>query len=142
MTPSTTPSSGSSHSRPEGLASRERRVCENDTLDEDLENDREMLRKWRGKHQEKIAEKGISTDLMAFIHKQIPLKEALANKDAKKAMDKEWQKLEDKGFVESQHPEDLPLDLMEEIHIPADRMSVEFRRSLAKRFGLGTPLVN
>ena len=49
---------------------------------------------------------------------------------------------EDKVFVESQHPEDLPLDLMEEIHIPADRMSVEFRRALAKKFGLGAPLVN
>jgi phenylpropionate dioxygenase-like ring-hydroxylating dioxygenase large terminal subunit len=49
---------------------------------------------------------------------------------------------EDKGMVEGQHPEDLPLDLMEEIHIPADRMSVEFRRSLAKKFGLGAPLVN
>ena len=49
---------------------------------------------------------------------------------------------EDKVFVESQHPEDLPLDLMEEIHIPADRMSVEFRRALAKTFGLGAPLVN
>ena len=49
---------------------------------------------------------------------------------------------EDKDMVEGQHPEDLPLDLMEEIHIPADRMSVEFRRSLSKKFGLGSPLVN
>jgi hypothetical protein len=38
-----------------------------------------------------------------------------------------------KVFVESQHPEDLPLDLMEEIHIPADRMSVEFRRAHSQK---------
>jgi hypothetical protein len=30
------------------------------------------------------------------------------------------------------------LDIMEEIHIPADRMSVEYRRTLAK-LGLGAP---
>ncbi len=46
---------------------------------------------------------------------------------------------EDKPMVEGQRPEDLPLDLTEEIHIPADRMSVEYRRALAK-IGLGAPL--
>jgi phenylpropionate dioxygenase-like ring-hydroxylating dioxygenase large terminal subunit len=45
---------------------------------------------------------------------------------------------EDKSMVEGQRPEDLPLDIMEEIHIPADRMSVEYRRTLAK-LGLGAP---
>jgi phenylpropionate dioxygenase-like ring-hydroxylating dioxygenase large terminal subunit len=45
---------------------------------------------------------------------------------------------EDKAIVESQRPEDLPLDLKDEIHIPADRMSVEYRRTLA-RLGLGAP---
>ena len=48
---------------------------------------------------------------------------------------------EDKPMVEGQHPEDLPLDLTEEIHIPADRMSVEYRRALAK-LGLGAPLIS
>ncbi len=46
---------------------------------------------------------------------------------------------EDKPLVENQHPEDLPLGLMDEVHIPADRMSVAYRRALA-RFGLGAPL--
>ena len=45
---------------------------------------------------------------------------------------------EDKSMVEGQRPEDLPLDMKEEIHIPADRMSVEYRRALAK-LGLGAP---
>lgn len=44
---------------------------------------------------------------------------------------------EDKPIVESQHPEDLPLDLRDEAHIPADRMSLEYRRTLVKKFGLG-----
>lgn len=48
---------------------------------------------------------------------------------------------EDKSMVEGQHPEDLPLDLTEEIHIPADRMSVEYRRTLAK-LGLGAPIAS
>lgn len=48
---------------------------------------------------------------------------------------------EDKPMVEGQHPEDLPLDLTEEIHIPADRMSVEYRRTLAK-LGLGAPIAS
>jgi len=41
---------------------------------------------------------------------------------------------EDSPQVEAQSPFDLPLDLRDEIHIPADRMSVEYRRRLA---GLG-----
>lgn len=49
---------------------------------------------------------------------------------------------EDKVFVEGQCPEDLPLDLSEEIHIPADRFSIEYRRALAKKFGLGAPIVS
>ncbi|MBT6287394.1 MAG: aromatic ring-hydroxylating dioxygenase subunit alpha [Oceanospirillales bacterium] len=48
---------------------------------------------------------------------------------------------EDKPMVEGQRPEDLPLDLTEEIHIPADRMSVEYRRALAK-LGLGAPIAS
>ncbi|WP_157960613.1 aromatic ring-hydroxylating oxygenase subunit alpha [Primorskyibacter marinus] len=48
---------------------------------------------------------------------------------------------EDKPMVEGQRPEDLPLDLTEEIHIPADRMSVEYRRTLAK-LGLGAPMAS
>ncbi len=47
---------------------------------------------------------------------------------------------EDKPLVEGQCPEDLPLDLREEVHIPADRMSLEYRRALAGKFGLGAPI--
>lgn len=43
---------------------------------------------------------------------------------------------EDSPQVEAQSPFDLPLDLRDEIHIPADRMSVEYRRRLAS-LGLG-----
>lgn len=49
---------------------------------------------------------------------------------------------EDQAFVEGQHPEDLPLDLAEEIHIPADRISLEYRRGLVKKFGLGAPIAS
>ena len=49
---------------------------------------------------------------------------------------------EDKPLVEGQRPEFLPLDLTEEIHIPADRMSIEYRRALATEFGLGAPLTS
>jgi len=48
---------------------------------------------------------------------------------------------EDKSMVEGQRPEDLPLDMLEEIHIPADRMSVAYRRALAE-LGLGAPLAS
>ena len=46
---------------------------------------------------------------------------------------------EDRVAVETQHPEEVPLDLREEIHIPADRFSLEYRRALVERFGLGSP---
>jgi phenylpropionate dioxygenase-like ring-hydroxylating dioxygenase large terminal subunit len=45
--------------------------------------------------------------------------------------------LEDRPLVESQRPQDLPLNIREEVHIPADRMSVEYRRALATKFRLG-----
>jgi phenylpropionate dioxygenase-like ring-hydroxylating dioxygenase large terminal subunit len=41
---------------------------------------------------------------------------------------------EDKAIVETQHPEDLPLDLAEEVHIRADKSSITYRKLLA---GLG-----
>jgi vanillate O-demethylase monooxygenase subunit len=43
---------------------------------------------------------------------------------------------EDKPFVESQCPQDLPLDLRSEVHIPADLLSIEYRKRL-REFGLG-----
>ncbi len=38
---------------------------------------------------------------------------------------------EDIPVVEDQYPEDLPLDLREEVHISADRMSIAYRKRLA-----------
>jgi vanillate O-demethylase monooxygenase subunit len=43
---------------------------------------------------------------------------------------------EDQRIVEGQHPEELPVDLQEEVHLRADRTSVEYRRLLG-RIGLG-----
>ncbi len=43
---------------------------------------------------------------------------------------------EDRLIVESQHPEDLPLDLASEAHIRADRASIAYRQGL-RRMGLG-----
>lgn len=43
---------------------------------------------------------------------------------------------EDREMVESQTPEDLPLDLTAEVHIPADRTSIAYRQLLAE-LGLG-----
>jgi phenylpropionate dioxygenase-like ring-hydroxylating dioxygenase large terminal subunit len=43
---------------------------------------------------------------------------------------------EDKPFVEGQCPQDLPLDLRDEVHIPADLLSIEYRKRL-KEYGLG-----
>ena len=43
---------------------------------------------------------------------------------------------EDRAIVEGQHPEELPVDLHEEVHLRADRTSVEYRRLLG-RLGLG-----
>jgi phenylpropionate dioxygenase-like ring-hydroxylating dioxygenase large terminal subunit len=45
---------------------------------------------------------------------------------------------EDRLIVESQRPEDLPLDAQFEAHIPADRTSIAYRK-LLKDGGLGTP---
>ena len=42
---------------------------------------------------------------------------------------------EDRPVVEDQYPEDLPLDLREEVHTAADRMSIAYRRRL-KSMGL------
>lgn len=47
---------------------------------------------------------------------------------------------EDKPLVENQRPEDLPLDTAVEMHIPADRFSLAYRKALATKFGLGAPL--
>ena len=44
---------------------------------------------------------------------------------------------EDRALVEGQYPIDLPLDIRDEMHIPADRMSIEYRRALVSKFGLG-----
>ena len=43
---------------------------------------------------------------------------------------------EDKEIVESQCPEELPIDLQSEVHIRADRSSIMYRQGLA-RLGLG-----
>jgi vanillate O-demethylase monooxygenase subunit len=43
---------------------------------------------------------------------------------------------EDQAIVERQNPEDLPIDLSEEVHVRADLTSVTYRRQLA-RIGLG-----
>jgi vanillate O-demethylase monooxygenase subunit len=43
---------------------------------------------------------------------------------------------EDKEIVERQYPEDLPIDLHEEVHIRADRSSITYRQKLAA-MGLG-----
>jgi phenylpropionate dioxygenase-like ring-hydroxylating dioxygenase large terminal subunit len=43
---------------------------------------------------------------------------------------------EDKVMVEQQYPEDLPIDLQEEVHIRADRSSIIYRQKLAA-LGLG-----
>jgi phenylpropionate dioxygenase-like ring-hydroxylating dioxygenase large terminal subunit len=43
---------------------------------------------------------------------------------------------EDTAIVENQCPEDLPVDLTEEVHIRADRTSIAYRQELA-RLGLG-----
>jgi hypothetical protein len=45
-------------------------------------------------------------------------------------------KLTNYSSCRAQTPEDLPLDLREEIHIPADRTSVAYRK-LLKSKGLG-----
>jgi vanillate O-demethylase monooxygenase subunit len=42
-------------------------------------------------------------------------------------------------MVESQRPEEIPLDLTEEFHIAADRLSAAYRKAL-RAMGLGHPL--
>lgn len=46
---------------------------------------------------------------------------------------------EDRPLVEAQRPEEIPLDLTEEFHIAADRLSTSYRRAL-REMGLGHPL--
>jgi len=43
---------------------------------------------------------------------------------------------EDKAIVEQQYPEDLPINLQEEVHIRADKSSIAYRQGLAQ-LGLG-----
>ncbi|MET1026204.1 MAG: aromatic ring-hydroxylating dioxygenase subunit alpha [Dongiaceae bacterium] len=43
---------------------------------------------------------------------------------------------EDRAIIENQRPEELPLDLMSEAHIAADRTSIAYRKGLAE-LGLG-----
>lgn len=43
---------------------------------------------------------------------------------------------EDRDIVQSQYPEDLPIDLLEEVHIRADKTSIAYRQELGK-LGLG-----
>jgi len=43
---------------------------------------------------------------------------------------------EDRDIVQSQYPEDLPIDLQEEVHIRADKTSIAYRQELG-RLGLG-----
>jgi phenylpropionate dioxygenase-like ring-hydroxylating dioxygenase large terminal subunit len=43
---------------------------------------------------------------------------------------------EDQEMVENQYPEDLPIDLHEEVHIRADKSSISYRKCLSK-LGLG-----
>jgi phenylpropionate dioxygenase-like ring-hydroxylating dioxygenase large terminal subunit len=43
---------------------------------------------------------------------------------------------EDRPVVESQRPEELPLDLQEELHVQSDRMTIAYRKELTK-LGLG-----
>ena len=47
---------------------------------------------------------------------------------------------EDKTLVESQRPRGLPLNLQFEGNIPADRMSIRYRRALSEKFKLGCHL--
>ena len=45
-------------------------------------------------HRDHVATKGISSDFLSMVHKPVSMKEALKNPDGRKAMDKEWTKLE------------------------------------------------
>jgi len=48
---------------------------------------------------------------------------------------------EDRSIVEGQCPEDLPLDLREEIHLPPDRFSLAYRKAMVE-FGLGNEVLD
>ena len=48
---------------------------------------------------------------------------------------------EDIPIVESQRPEQLPLNIKAELHIPADKFSIQYRRQLVDLFGLGSPSI-
>jgi vanillate O-demethylase monooxygenase subunit len=48
---------------------------------------------------------------------------------------------EDRVIVESQKPEDLPLNIQMEAHIAADRTSIAYRK-LLKEMGLGSQYVS
>jgi phenylpropionate dioxygenase-like ring-hydroxylating dioxygenase large terminal subunit len=64
------------------------------------------------------------------------------DKPAAEIMDWERRILnEDRPIVESQMPEELPLDLGEEFHIKADRTSIAYRQALAG-LGLGQPMTS
>ena len=44
--------------------------------------------------------------------------------------------MEDKPFVEGQRPEESPLNIGDEVHVPADLFAVKFRRALHEKFGI------
>lgn len=44
---------------------------------------------------------------------------------------------EDRALVESHDPQDLPLHQQDEPHLPGDQFAMAYRRTLARRFGLG-----
>ena len=48
---------------------------------------------------------------------------------------------EDEPLVASQSPEEIPLNKMAEIHIPADKFSLQYRRDMVRKFGLGAPSI-
>jgi vanillate O-demethylase monooxygenase subunit len=50
--------------------------------------------------------------------------------------DRIWQP--DRAIVEGQRPERLPLDLLEELHLPFDRLAVAYRRRL-REIGFPVP---
>lgn len=67
---------------------------------------------------------------------------ASSSPDAKPEDMVTWQTFvnsEDVPIVESQRPEELPLDISAEVHIPADKFSIQYRKDLVKLFNLGSP---
>ncbi len=47
---------------------------------------------------------------------------------------------QDQPVVESQRPEELPVDLSAELHLPFDKVAIAYRRALAS-LGLGSPSI-